>query len=227
MILAILEPTDRAALWLCHELSGALASEIKLVTPTQLICSRSLEQRLSSTDTSWNVVLANGETISSASVSGVINRLGTSPTAHLQRATAGDRDYAGAELHAFLLGWLAAMPCPVLNPPAPNSLWGAGHGSLEVAHFAAQCGLDMAQNPAAAAPTGSHFVLDGQLIGSLASRDLRERLLQLASLWGARLVQFDVTMGEGSPKLANVSSFVNFERGGSVLLRAIAKALGA
>ncbi|MFI5898344.1 hypothetical protein ACIA5D_50545 [Actinoplanes sp. NPDC051513] len=68
-------------------------------------------------------VECDGFAIVGAEVRGVVNRLGGGP-----RWTVGipvsdrDRRYANAELRAFFLSWLTALPCPVVNPPTAASL---------------------------------------------------------------------------------------------------------
>ena len=61
-------------------------------------------------------------------IDAVVCRLGGISTAELGRIRPEDREYAAAELTAFLLAWLSACPCPVLNPPGTGSLNGPGWG---------------------------------------------------------------------------------------------------
>jgi hypothetical protein len=48
-----------------------------------------------------------------------------------------DRAYMAAEMNAFLVAWLHALPCPVFNRPTPNALTGPAWGPL---HWAAAAG---------------------------------------------------------------------------------------
>jgi hypothetical protein len=74
-------------------------------------------------------------------VTGVVNRLGVITGADLPRVRPQDRQYAGAELTAFLLAWLDACPAPVLNPPNPRSLNGPAWYPEQWADAAASVGL--------------------------------------------------------------------------------------
>ena len=124
MILIIAEPVDAAALWLRPRLAARLASTVSIVTPMQLVCSRRILHRLSTGGASSRFVLANGQTIEGAALVGVVNRLGTLPTAHLASAPPRERIYARDELYAFILGWLSSLECPAINRPEPNFLGG-------------------------------------------------------------------------------------------------------
>jgi hypothetical protein len=57
-------------------------------------------------------------------IEAVVSRLGGIGGVELRRVRPEDRDYAAAELTAFLLAWLDACRCPVLNPPVDGSLNG-------------------------------------------------------------------------------------------------------
>jgi hypothetical protein len=74
-------------------------------------------------------------------IEAVVCRLGSIGAAELGRIQPQDREYAAAELTAFLLAWLTACPCPVLNQPAPGSLNGPGWQAEQWLRAAAQAGL--------------------------------------------------------------------------------------
>jgi hypothetical protein len=52
-----------------------------------------------------------------------------------------DRAYMAAEMNAFLVAWLAALPCPVFNRPTPNALTGPAWGPLHWAAAAEGAGV--------------------------------------------------------------------------------------
>lgn len=52
-----------------------------------------------------------------------------------------DRAYLAAEMNAFLVSWLHALPCPVVNRPTPNALTGPAWGPLHWAAAAARAGV--------------------------------------------------------------------------------------
>jgi len=235
MILIIAEPSDEAALWLYPRLEECTSGVVAIMTPTQLVCSRQIVHRLSDHGASSRFVLANGEAIESTALSGVVNRLGTAPTLQLARASPRDRQYAQDEVHAFLLGWLASLECPVVNRPDPTFLSGPWHSPLEALQLAALAGLpfasrcsaidDMEQPFANHGPLRSHFVLDGQLVGPLVSFPMRDALLRFAALWGGRLLQIDCCVVAGETAFQNATSFVDFRAGGDLLVRALARSL--
>jgi len=74
-------------------------------------------------------------------VDAVLSRLGGIGAGELTRVRPEDRDYAAAELTAFLLAWLDACACPVLNPPSAGSLNGPGWQPEQWAMAAARAGL--------------------------------------------------------------------------------------
>ena len=51
-----------------------------------------------------------------------------------------DRSYVAAEINAFLVAWLASLPCPVVNRPTPRSLCGPGWDRLHWKAAAARVG---------------------------------------------------------------------------------------
>lgn len=230
-ILVLAEAQDAPALWLAGRLRAREGPAVEVVTPLQLVCSPRLVHRLSTEAGGFEFRLVDGRVLGTADVEAVVNRLVTVPTQHLQRATPVDRTYAAGELHAFLLGWLGALTCPVLNPPAPDFLVGPWRPPLEVAHLAAQAGLPFVPPPTDATPIqapasgGSSFVLDGQVLGAARPAPLRDGLLRFASLWGARLVQVDFDLGPSGLALRSATSFVDFRAGGDLLVRGIRRAL--
>lgn len=55
--------------------------------------------------------------------------------------TPRDREYAATEALASWVALLTALPCPLLNPPAPDALGGAVYPPVEVSMLAAKVGL--------------------------------------------------------------------------------------
>lgn len=235
MILIIAEPTDEPALWLRPRLAECVSGYVAIVTPTQLVCSRQIVHYLSDHATSSQFVLVSGETIESNALKGVVNRLGAAPAAQFAAASLRDRIYAQEELHAFLLGWLASLECPVLNPPEPSFLAGPWYPPVEALQLAALAGLPFVSKHFTldnievlveeAGPLRTHFVLDGQVIGPIIQLQLREALLRFAALWGGRLLQIDCGIVDGKPAFCRATSLVDFCLGGDLLVRALARVL--
>ena len=55
-----------------------------------------------------------------------------------------DRTYMAAEMNAFLVAWLHALPCPVVNRPTPTSLAGPAWGPVHWATAAARADVHWA-----------------------------------------------------------------------------------
>lgn len=229
MIVILAEPADGSAHWLGDDLARRGTTPVRTITPRQLTYARSAVHLMSAKTSSARFVLASGETLDFAGVSGVINRVGALPTDHFQALKPSERDYASAELHAFMLGVLASLPCRVINPPAPEALSGTHHGAIEALQFAAQAGLPCrpvnALHPVADGPEPggtSHFILGNRLVGRPCPAELRDRLLQFASWWGGDLLQVDLN---ADMSFRGARSFVDFRLGGPALAGAIARAL--
>jgi hypothetical protein len=52
-----------------------------------------------------------------------------------------DRAYVAAEMNGFLLAWLSALPCPVLNRPRAACLAGCSWDQKQWVHAASQLGI--------------------------------------------------------------------------------------
>lgn len=236
MILILADATDHSALWLGRRLADFTPLPVRVLTPVQLLCARSIVHRLDTEGGGFAIETAAGERIDDENVTGIVNRLVAVPTGHLRTATEADRRYAEEELFAFLLGLLAAMDCPVLNPASPDCLAGAWHGSVLIRHFAATAGLHCdavtlvpgaTEPPPADYASGDriHFALDGKLIGPVLPGPARDRLLAFAQLWGTRLLQIHSRRSGGKWRLVGATGSVDFRLGGRALLSALARLL--
>ncbi|MGW8779489.1 hypothetical protein ACWGNM_15680 [Streptomyces sp. NPDC055796] len=90
------------------------------------------------------IELTDGTVVDCARVGGVLNRTVAPPAHAWEHATEAERVYANAELHAFSLSWLSALPCPVRNRPTPQCLAGPAPDPLRAWAAARACGLDCA-----------------------------------------------------------------------------------
>ena len=238
MILIIADYDDLPAHWLQAALRQRLPMPVELLSPAQLVYAPAIVQRMGSDGGQSHFRLWNGAELDFASVAGVINRITALPQAHLEHAEQGDRHYAAGELHAFLLGWLASLDCPVLNPPAPEWLAGAWHREISAVHFAVQAGLRCeafelnsgVEGPPLPVTKGEaptvHFVLDDQLMGPLVDARGRDSLLAFAHGWGVRLLQVETREQGGERWFLRATSLPDCQLGGGALVRAIARVLG-
>lgn len=68
--------------------------------------------------------VADGERRATRDVTGVLVRLPAVRARDLPHIAEADREYAAAEMTAFLAYWLSALECPVVNRPTPSLLMG-------------------------------------------------------------------------------------------------------
>ena len=68
--------------------------------------------------------VADGQRRATRDVTGVLVRLPAVRAVDLPHIAEADRDYAAAEMTAFLAYWLSALECPVVNRPTPSLLMG-------------------------------------------------------------------------------------------------------
>ena len=85
-----------------------------------------------------------GERIEARRIRGVLSRLVAVTEHHLPQVDAADRAYVAAEMGAFLIAWLSALPCPVVNRPVPPSLAGPSWHWAQWAQLASRLGLAVA-----------------------------------------------------------------------------------
>jgi hypothetical protein len=103
------------------------------------LCSRGWIFALS--DPAGGTAVVAGDRVPVSTLTGVLTRRPAVLAEELDRLAAEDRDYVAAELNAFLVAWLAALPCPVVNRPTPRSLSGPGWTSLHWRAAAARAGV--------------------------------------------------------------------------------------
>jgi hypothetical protein len=68
--------------------------------------------------------IIGGRRLAGHQITGVITRLRCVTEEELPHIVPEDRAYVAAEMHAFLFAFLAALSCPVVNPPSPACLCG-------------------------------------------------------------------------------------------------------
>jgi hypothetical protein len=88
-------------------------------------------------------------------VEAVVVRLADVPADELEAVRPEDRDYAAAEMTAFLLAWLDDRACPVLNRPTPGCLNGPAWWPEQWTLAAARAGVPVAPVRRRAGPFGT------------------------------------------------------------------------
>jgi hypothetical protein len=114
------------------------AQGVCLLTPADLSHCGWLH-RVGHIETSMAVI--GGRRIAARDLRGVVTRLPAVSEDDLEHIAAPDRAYVAAEMQAFLLSWLMALRCPVLNRPTPASLAGPAWRPAQWTRAAARLGL--------------------------------------------------------------------------------------
>ncbi|VVB91306.1 Uncharacterised protein [uncultured archaeon] len=92
-----------------------------LVTPENLSVKG---WRYNTEDVDNSISIANGLPLVSHNILGVFTRMHSVLEDDLPHIVPAERAYVASEMSAFLLAWLFALKCPVLNRPTPTSLSG-------------------------------------------------------------------------------------------------------
>lgn len=144
-----------------------------------------------------------------ATLRGVLVRRPAVAAEELRWIADEDRQYVAAEINAFLVAWLSALPCPVLNRPTATSLSGPGWSQTYWRVAAARAGIAWSDRDG---PDGiQEIVFCGGLHHGPASKRQQHVAHKLSTLSGADLlgVQFAgdaVTAVTLQPRLAEQSA---------------------
>ncbi|KHK99145.1 hypothetical protein LK09_03810 [Microbacterium mangrovi] len=138
MSVVLCDPDDTAALWLVQRLREA-GDDCALVTSDLLSFARRRSQRIGRAGVSALVDVDGRIVIGHPDL--LINRMSAPPMAAWRTAPPVERDYATAELTAFVLSWLDGLSCPVRNRPDPSCLAGPAPHPLRAGLLASAAGL--------------------------------------------------------------------------------------
>src|SRR5690242_14591544 len=106
MFVVVCEIEDAEAFWFVSKLR-AMGVQTCVATSDLLSFARRRSQRLGATGVESVMELAEGTAIARPAF--VLNRLMAPPVSAWRWASPGERNYAIAELNAFVLAWLAAL----------------------------------------------------------------------------------------------------------------------
>ncbi|HKN56563.1 MAG TPA: hypothetical protein VJX66_28995 [Amycolatopsis sp.] len=176
------------------------------LAPHQLATAQRWVHRVSPRgETETEIVTADGRRLDSATVTAVLNRIDGIPPIRFSRSPARDHDYAGMELHALFVSWLAGLSAPVLNPvtgigpahlrPGRHWLTAARRAGLPLARFGWSPGSQV----------GEVLVVGEHAHGSLAAR-FGGGCLEVARDTGCPLLEFRFARAGGAVALAGVSA---------------------
>jgi hypothetical protein len=236
VFLVVCDIEDAVALWFASKLRAAGVPTL-VATSDVLSFARRRSQRVSARGVESVVELADGAAIARPAF--VLIRLMAPPAAAWRWATAGERNYAIAELNAFVLGWLAGLDCPVRNRPDPSCLAGPAPHPLVLAAAATRAGLDCAdvtfvrgvrspadyllESAARASGPGArpcHGVcLDGEILNLAVPPHVARRVRDFTTAVGAdaALVGIDFLVQDDKWWFAGMSPIADLRAGGGPL----------
>jgi hypothetical protein len=151
--------------------------------------------------------MIGGVAVPAKEISGVLTRLIYIWEQELVHIVAEDRSYVAAEMSAFLMSWLSALDCPVLNRPVPGCLCGPCWRPEQWAVAAARAGMrvrpvrrrvhsgqDSSLETAPLGPTAVTVV--GHSVFGEADASFRTQARHLADIAQVDLVRVHYTGGE-------------------------------
>jgi hypothetical protein len=135
--------SDHSAIWAFEGLQRRGLAPLELVTTECLGVARFWEHRVGAGGAHLKIGLHDGRTLCSSQIRGALNRIAAPAPTLIQHAVESDREYATAEMQAFYLSWLNAVPGNVVNRPTPQGMSGAWHHISEWALIANRCGFNV------------------------------------------------------------------------------------
>ena len=237
--LVLSERTDPDGAWLTHGLQTRGLDPILHLTTDDLVEGATWAHTVGEDGAGFTVRLADGTTIRSEQIAGVVNRIGYITPAHVIDVVDADREYVLHELNAFFMSWLASVQAPVLNPPSARGLAGAWRPRSEWAYLAAEVGLD--HLPVKSSDPGleplrigtqhegpTAITVAGGIVDNGLGEDMRRASLRLAELAETPLLGMEfATDDQGDLVLAGVTPQPSLQAVGDAVIDAIGYALGA
>jgi hypothetical protein len=229
MWLVLCDPGDAAALWAYAGLKRRGLSALELVSPQSLVCSLRSVHRVGRADARFEISLADGRTLDSRALRGVLNRLSGIPVEHLVAAPAAEARYAIEETNALVLSMLECIAPITLNRASPRGLGGAWRPAMEWSALAGRAGLPApvlkltsAHRQVAPRPAreGARIiVLDGEVFGAALPADLTQACVRLAELSETALLGIEFRRDHsGSLWFSDATALPDLRVGGSGLL---------
>jgi len=98
-------------------------------------------------DAASGAAVIGGQRVRTADLRAVLTRRPAVVAEELGRIDPADRAYVAAETNAFMVAWLSALPCRVVNRPTPTSLCGPAWDAFHWRAAAASAGLTWENSP--------------------------------------------------------------------------------
>lgn len=246
MYLVLCSASDPSGLWAYEGLRHLGVAPVELVLSEHLAQGARWEHRLDRRGAHIKVALPDGRVLCGSRIRGAINRLSGPPPVIAQQAAESDREYAQAELQAFYLSWLNALPGVVINRPTPVGLCGAWYHASEWALRAGRAGLtvrpyrqsahdapDQFYRPQAPAGTATQSfiafggeVFGGELYGLKLPEPVQEACTKLALDTKAQILGLELYLNaDGRWSFAGASPSPDLRLGGLPLLQRMAQEL--
>ena len=242
MWLVLSSEQDQSALWAFHGLRARGLRPLEWISAEMLPFALRWDHRVSASETSISITLADGRVITNSAVNGVLNRLTHVPLNHL--AGNPDYDYATQEYSAFHMSWLYSLPQPMLNRACAQGLCGAWRHISEWVSLAARAGLPTPSYRQTSSdqfdemfeirrlfplqtPTTTCIVVQDQVIGDSMPSEIRAGCLRLAALSETPLLGIEFALGASREPwtFAGATPVPDLRLGGEALLDALALTL--
>lgn len=131
--------------------------------------------------------MINGNPVAVREIRAVVTRRPAVVAEELSSVDPEDRSYLAAETNAFLVAWLAAIPCCVLNRPTPTSLSGPAWTDIHWRAAAARAGVPWAVDISGGSGTYDVLVCGDRCVGARSRADV-DRARRLARAAGVHLL---------------------------------------
>ena len=132
---------DNLALATCVALRNRLGPAAVVTATDEELIHATWWHELTSRAVTTAIALGGRQTIRSAGLALVFNRLSRVNRASFRGSSAADMDYATMETQALWLSWLASLTCPVVNSITPRVFTDGRWSHLEWLQCAARAGL--------------------------------------------------------------------------------------
>jgi hypothetical protein len=144
-----------------------------------------------------SIAVVDGDLVPQEEISAVLTRLPCVFEEELPHIAPEDRTYVAAEMTAFLIFWLAGLPCPVINRPTPGCLVGPAWRPAQWSQLAARAGFAAeplhSHQPEQPIPAVDSLILAGDRCFGLADPVSQDRARRLAALAGVDLLSVQLS----------------------------------
>lgn len=215
-LLILAHATDPGASSVAARLAGRLgADQVRVLRPEVLGLARWSHRVSSRGRAVTRVTVPGAETLVSAELRAVFNRIQYLSVPRFRSASVKDREYAAAELHAVVASWLAELGDRVVHdvrrhpwviPSLTRQQWvsaAAAHGLPVAPRTIGTAAGGGADQVGTLGRCGSVLVAGGTAAGSLAG-DFGERCVAATRTIGLPLLEFDFAIEQGATVLVQV-----------------------